>query len=156
MTGSRSDNDARSVTSPESTGTAANTVIDESLIMELMRAFYAKVRVDPLIGPIFNARIQEWEPHLVRIAAFWSAVMLRSGRYQGQPMRLHLPLPIDATHFDRWLKLFEATAREVCAAPVAEQFTQRARTIGRSLEMGVAAADGVMLPLGERYIRKSA
>jgi hemoglobin len=142
--------------SPESTEAPENTVIDESLIMKLMRAFYARVRVDPLIGPIFNARIREWEPHLVRIGDFWSAVMLRSGRYQGQPMRLHLPLPIDAMHFDRWLELFEATAREVCPADIAEQFIQRARTIGRSLEMGVAAANGVMLPPGERYIRKSA
>lgn len=136
--------------------TAENSVIDESLIMKLLRAFYAKVRVDPLIGPVFNARIQDWEHHLVRIGDFWSAVMLRTGRYQGQPMRLHLPLPIDATHFDRWLELFEATARELCPAAIAEQFVQRARTIGRSLEMGVAAANGVMLPLGERYIRKSA
>src|SRR5437868_12649864 len=124
--------------------------INERLIAKLLRAFYDRVRVDPLIGPIFNERIQDWEPHLARIGDFWSAVMLRSGRYQGQPMRLHLPLPIDATHFDRWLELFEATAREMCSAAVAEQFIQRARTIGRSLEMGVAAANGVMLPLGER------
>lgn len=132
---------------------ADNSVIDESLIMKLLRAFYAKVRVDPLIGPIFNARIQDWEHHLVRIGDFWSAVMLKSGRYQGQPMRVHLPLPVDATHFDRWLGLFEETAREMCSPPNAEQFVQRARTIGRSLEMGVAAANGVVLPLGERYIR---
>ncbi len=139
--------------SSEATG---NSAIDESLIMQLLRAFYARVRVDPLIGPIFNARIQEWEHHLVRIGDFWSAVMLRTGRYQGQPMRLHLPLPIDATHFDRWLELFETTARERCSPAVAEQFIQRARMIGRSLEMGVAAANGVMLPPGERYLRKSA
>jgi len=135
---------------------AENSVVDDSLIMKLMRAFYARVRVDPLIGPIFNARIEDWEPHLARIGDFWSAVMSRSGRYQGQPMRLHLPLPIDAQHFDRWLELFDATAREVCSAAVAEQFMQRARTIGRSLEMGIAAANGVMLPPGERYVRKSA
>jgi len=131
-------------------------VIDERLIAKLLRAFYDKVRVDPLIGPIFNERIQDWEPHLSRIGDFWSAVMLRTGRYQGRPMRLHLPLPIDATHFDRWLELFETTARELCSLTVAEEFTQRARTIGRSLEMGVAAANGALLPLGERYHRKSA
>ena len=53
--------------SPEGVEAAENSVIDESLIMKLLRAFYAKVRVDPLIGPIFNARIQDWEHHLVRI-----------------------------------------------------------------------------------------
>ena len=131
-------------------------VIDERLIAKLLREFYARVRVDPLIGPIFNERIQDWDHHLVRIGNFWSAVMLRTGRYQGQPMRLHLPLPIDATHFDRWLGLFESTARELCSPAVAEEFVQRARTIGRSLEMGVAAANGALLPPGERYFRKSA
>src|SRR5690242_17237398 len=133
----------------------AGEVIDERLIAKLLREFYARVRLDPLIGPIFNERIHDWDHHLVRIGDFWSAVMLRTGRYQGQPMRLHLPLPIDATHFDRWLGLFESTARELCSAAVADEFVQRARTIGRSLEMGVAAASGAMLPPGERYFRKS-
>ena len=130
--------------------------IDERLIDRLMRAFYDRVRVDPLIGPIFNSRIQDWEPHLARIADFWSSVMLKSGRYRGQPMQLHVPLPIDSQHFDRWLALFETTAREVCAAEVAEQFINRARMIGRSLEMGIAAANGTVLMDGERYLRKSA
>jgi hemoglobin len=128
--------------------------VDEALIAKLLHAFYARVRVDPLIGPIFNSRITEWEPHMARICAFWSAVMLRSGRYRGQPMSLHVPLPIDSAHFDRWLALFERTAYEVCSAEVAREFVQRARTIGRSLEMGVAASQGAMLLGGERYVRK--
>jgi len=132
---------------------AASGSLDDALIERLMRAFYARVRVDPLIGPIFNARIQDWEPHLARICDFWSAVMLKTGRYRGQPMRLHLPLPIDSTHFDRWLALFERTAREECPADLAEQFVERARTIGRSLEMGLAATQGTMLLNGERYVR---
>ncbi len=130
--------------------------VDEALIEQLMRAFYARVRVDPLIGPIFNARIQDWEPHIVRICDFWSAVMLKSGRYRGQPMRLHLPLPIDSAHFDRWLEIFARTAHELCGQEVARQFVERARTIGRSLEMGIAATQGTMLLNGERYVRKPA
>jgi hemoglobin len=130
-----------------------NESVDEALIERLMRAFYARVRVDPLIGPVFNSRIQDWEPHIARICAFWSAVMLKTGRYSGQPMRLHLPLPIDRTHFDRWLELFERTAHEECSPEIAGQFVQRARTIGRSLEMGIAATQGAMLLNGERYVR---
>ncbi len=132
---------------------ASGESLDDALIEKLLRAFYARVRVDPLIGPIFNSRIQDWEPHIARICDFWSAVMLKTGRYRGQPMRLHLPLPIDSTHFDRWLALFERTAREECSAELAEQFVERARTIGRSLEMGLAATQGTMLLNGERYVR---
>ncbi len=114
--------------------------VDDRLIEKLIRAFYDRARNDPLIGPIFNSRIQDWEPHLARICDFWSAVMLKTGRYRGQPMRLHLPLPIDSTHFDRWIELFVRTAQELCPASIAEQFAERARTIGRSLEMGIAAS----------------
>ena len=77
--------------------------IDEAMIQRLVRGFYAEVRQDELLGPIFAAQIVEWEPHLQQICAFWSSVLLKTGRYHGQPMLRHLPLPIDARHFDRWL-----------------------------------------------------
>ena len=76
------------------------TGIDEAMIEQLVRGFYARIRADELLGPIFAARIQDWEPHLQRMCAFWSSVVLQSGVYHGQPMRMHLPLPVDARHFD--------------------------------------------------------
>jgi hemoglobin len=75
------------------------TSIDEALIEKLVRSFYVRVRQDALLGPIFDARITEWEPHLQRMCAFWSSVALMSARYHGQPMRVHLPLPVDGRYF---------------------------------------------------------
>lgn len=129
----------------------AETGIDEAMIARLVHGFYARVRADGLLGPVFAAAIADWEPHLQRMCAFWSSVALATGRYSGQPMPKHLPLPIDARHFDRWLALFEATARELCPPKAAEHFIARARRIGESLEMGIACANGVMLGKGERY-----
>ena len=127
------------------------TGIDEAMIERLVRHFYAQVRADALLGPIFAARITDWEPHLQRMCAFWSSVALMSGRYSGQPMQLHGALSIDAEHFDRWLALFDAAAREVCPAPAAEFFIVRARQIAASLELGIAIRQGVLLGSGERY-----
>jgi hemoglobin len=127
------------------------TGIDEAMIERLVRRFYARVRDDALLGPIFEARIADWEPHLERMCAFWSSVALMSGRYHGQPMRVHLPLPVDATHFDRWLELFERTADEVCPPPAAAHFTERARRIAESLELGIAARHGVLLGRQQRF-----
>lgn len=127
------------------------TGIDEALIERLVRRFYAAVRDDARLGPIFDARIADWESHLQRMFRFWSAVALMSGAYHGQPMEKHLPLPVDARHFDRWLEIFEATAREVCAPPAAEHFIERARRIAQSLELGIAGSRGVLLKPGERY-----
>ncbi len=130
----------------------AETGIDDAMIERLVQAFYARVRVDPLIGPIFEARIADWVPHLQQMYAFWSSVALMSGRYHGQPMVKHLPLPIDAKHFDRWLALFEATARETCPPPAAKHFLERASRIAESLELGIAGARGILLGKGERFV----
>jgi hemoglobin len=73
---------------------------------------------------------------------FWSSVALMSGRYHGQPMVKHLPLPVDSGHFDRWLALFEQTAQVVCPPAAAAHFLDRARRIAGSLELGIAAHKG--------------
>ena len=129
----------------------AETGIDEAMIERLIRSFYARVREDAILGPIFDAKIKDWEPHLQRMFAFWSSVALMSGRYRGQPMARHLPLPIDAQHFDRWLALFAQTARDTCPQAAAERFILLSRRIAESLELGVASARGVILRKGERF-----
>lgn len=131
----------------------AATGIDEAMIDRLVETFYARVRDDALIGPIFADRVEDWGPHLAQMKLFWSSVTLSTGVYQGRPMPKHLPLPIDATHFDRWLALFEATATEVCPPIAAAHFMERARRIAESLELGVANANTVLLGPGERYRR---
>ena len=134
---------------------AARTGIDERMIECLVRRFYAKVRNDGLLAPIFESRIQDWEPHLQRMCAFWSSVALMTGRYHGSPMSKHLPLPIDAEHFDRWLALFAETAREVCPPAAQAHFIERANRIAESLELGVAGYHGVLLGRDERFRRPS-
>ena len=131
----------------------AETGIDETMIDRLVARFYASVRADALLGPIFASRITDWAPHLERMRDFWSSVALMSGSYHGQPMQAHLPLPIEGRHFDHWLALFEATAREVCPQPAADHFIERARRIAQSLELGIASGHGTRLRAGERYVR---
>lgn len=129
------------------------TGIDETMIDALVEGFYARIREDGLIGPIFAARITDWAPHLAQMKLFWSSVALSTGVYQGRPMPKHLPLPIDARHFDRWLEIFVATANELCPPVAAKHFIERARRIAESLELGVANANKVLLAKGERYVR---
>ena len=130
-----------------------STGITEAMIEQLVRGFYARVRSDAVLAPVFEARISDWEPHLQQMCAFWSSVALMSGRYHGTPMVKHMPLPVDAGHFDRWLELFEATAGEICPPKAAAHFIERARRIAASLELGVASGQGVLLAPGERYWR---
>lgn len=122
------------------------TGIDEAMIERLVRTFYDRARLDPLIGPVFQSKVQDWEVHMARMCAFWSSVALMSGRYHGQPMVAHLPLPIETVHFDRWLEIFAETARTVCPPAAAAHFVERAHRIADSLELGIAAQKGKIGP----------
>jgi hemoglobin len=118
------------------------TGIDEAMIERLVRTFYGRVLLDSRIGPIFAARVKDWESHIARLCDFWSSIALKSGRYHGQPMQMHAKLPVDASHFDRWLELFEAAAKELCPPAAAAYFIEHARRIADSLEMEIAVRQG--------------
>jgi hemoglobin len=128
----------------------AETGIDEAMIQRLVHHFYATVRADPVLGPIFEARVADWPEHLAKLCDFWSSVALMTGRFEGQPMRVHAEMPVGGAHFDRWLALFEVAAHEVCPPAAAAFFIARARQIAASLELGIASRRGLLLPLGER------
>lgn len=126
---------------PEMTAAVmAETGLDEGVLRDLVHRFYGEVRVDEILGPIFAARIADWEPHLERMVTFWSSVALMTGRYHGRPVPAHAPLPIDSSHFDRWLGLFRDTAREVCTPKGAAHVIERAERIARSLHIAVEQA----------------
>jgi hemoglobin len=117
------------------------------MIERLIRTFYGRARTDDLIGPIFEAAVADWDDHIRKISDFWSGVMLRTQRYDGRPLRPHLRLPLEGKHFDRWLELFEATARELCSDDVANAFIVRARRIADSFEIAVGTQRGeIRLP----------
>ena len=116
----------------------AATIPSEAQIRELVFGFYAKIRADAELGPIFNRAITDWEPHLQKMCAFWSSVMRMSGRYHGNPMAAHLRLKmVRPEHFRRWLELFAETARELFSAALADAFIGRAENIARSLQLGM-------------------
>jgi hemoglobin len=128
-------------------------VFDADMIERLVRTFYDKVRGDALIGPVFEARISEWEPHLRRMMAFWSAIAYGNGGYHGHPMEKHDALPVDGRHFRRWLTLFEETACEVCPPAAAMHFIDQAHRISQSFQLGIANANGILLKRGESLQR---
>ncbi|WP_448204550.1 group III truncated hemoglobin [Azospirillum sp. sgz302134] len=115
----------------------AKTGIDEAMIEALVRTFYGKIMTDPVLGPIFGAAITDWEPHLRKMMDFWSSVALLTHRYDGRPLPVHVRFDIGPEHFDRWLTLFRETTAEVCSPAAAAFFEDRARNIGRSIQMGV-------------------
>jgi hemoglobin len=122
----------------ERAGNSAGFIPSEAEIKALVHGFYAKVRNDDALGPIFNRVISDWDPHLEKMCDFWSSVMRMSGAYRGNPMAAHLRLKmVRPEHFQRWLALFAETARELFEPEHAQAFIGRAENIGHSLQLGM-------------------
>lgn len=115
--------------------------LDERMIHDVVHGFYAEIRKDDLLGPIFNAAIkpEAWPRHLGKMCDFWSSTLLRSGRYEGRPLPPHLIIPgLGEVHFRRWLTLFRATVRRICPADAAALFMERALRIAHSFRLAIA------------------
>ncbi|MBD1425183.1 group III truncated hemoglobin [Sphingobacterium arenae] len=94
----------------------------------MVNTFYGRVQKDDLIGPIFNAKLEDhWPEHLEKMYTFWQTILLDEYTYQGRPFPPHAQLPIEAEHFDRWLQLFDKTVNDLFAGPVAEEAKSRGR-----------------------------
>ncbi|HEX2553897.1 MAG TPA: group III truncated hemoglobin [Microvirga sp.] len=125
--------------------------LDDALIGVLVTRFYARIRHDPELGPVFERRLAgRWDAHLDTMVAFWSSVILRTGRYGGKPHAAHAGLGLDEAHFARWLGLFQATAREVLPADIAALFVDRAERIAESLQIGLGLGPKALhLPIAQ-------
>jgi hemoglobin len=123
-------------------------VVSEETIRRQVHTFYGRVRQDPVLGPVFNDAVEDWDEHLAKLCDFWSSVLLATGRFRGSPMAAHARRPaIRDEHFALWLDLFERTAQEVCPPEAAALFVERSRMIGRSLQLGLSVSRGAIPPL---------
>lgn len=98
----------------------------------MVDSFYAKVRQDELIGPIFDEKIQNrWPEHLEKMYTFWETVLLRKHTYFGSPFPPHAKLPVDKEHFERWLELFMKNLDEHFTGEKAEEAYWRAEKMAK-------------------------
>lgn len=102
-------------------------------ILKLIKTFYVDVRQHAVLGPIFNSHIHDWPAHLDKIADFWA---LQSGgptRYRGGFAGAHMPLGLEAEHFQHWLGLWELNNGRHLAPREAQELNAIAHELGRRL-----------------------
>jgi hemoglobin len=115
--------------------------VTEDLIADVVEAFYGAVRLDVLLGPLFERHVADWDEHLARLRDFWSSVLLMTGRFKGTPMATHVAIDeIEAVHFERWLQLWRATAQAHAPQQAAVLLVAKAENIARSLQLGLAVS----------------
>ncbi|KAA0968863.1 group III truncated hemoglobin [Aureimonas fodinaquatilis] len=113
-------------------------IITETLIHNVVHAFYARVRADAALGPIFESKLNgRWDAHLATMVDFWASVTLRAGRYAGKPHVRHHGLGLAPEHFQQWLAMFEATVNELCRGEAAAALIDRAHRIADSLQISL-------------------
>lgn len=117
----------------------SSKLLSEDDIDRLIPEFYSRIRADVVLGPIFNNAISDWPEHLETLKAFWSSIILGSGRYKGQPMVKHLRHHQNMTlaNFERWLSLWHQTTNDLLPATQAAALQAKAENIAKSLRLGV-------------------
>jgi hemoglobin len=100
------------------------TIEDIQLMVD---TFYGRVRVNNLLGGIFNSVIKDrWPEHLEKMYRFWQTVLLGEHTYWGSPFPPHAQLPVAQNHFEAWLKLWHETIDENFAGEIADEAKWRA------------------------------
>ncbi|WP_179404681.1 group III truncated hemoglobin [Burkholderia guangdongensis] len=109
----------------------------EENIRELVHAFYERVQADPLLGPVFDARLAgRWDDHLPKMVTFWSSLVLGTKGYRGNVQQAHQPLEgVEPAHFSRWLSLFLKTVDAHYEPAAAVRFMEPALRIAQSLQL---------------------
>ncbi len=116
--------------------------IDEGMICTLVDTFYDTVRGDDLLGPIFARHVADWSLHLPKMYAFWSTVVLHTGRYSGRPLEAHQRLPgLTQAHFDRWIALWAQTVARVVPATSRDAFAVPASRMAASMSAALVRGE---------------
>lgn len=117
--------------------------VTQAYIADMVDDFYARIQRDTVLGPIFDAHIDNWPAHLSRMKLFWQAVLHNSGAYSGSPMQKHIAIPgLTEAHFARWLSLFDQTLAVLEPHPDATALVaSKARMIAGSLLNGIEMQD---------------
>ena len=97
----------------------------------LVDSFYSEVQRDLLIGGIFVGAIKDWTKHLEKMYTFWQTVLLGEHTYNGSPFPPHAQMPLNGSHFERWLNIWSATIDKHFEGQIAEDAKWRAEKMAR-------------------------
>lgn len=112
-----------------------NSIHNREDISKLVNTFYAKIRKNELLGPIFNSHILEdqWPEHLEKLTDFWETNLFGTPKFKGSPSEKHINVDknmnysISQMHFGVWLQLWFETIDELFEGELAFKAKQSAR-----------------------------
>lgn len=118
-------------------------IVDRNDIALLVRTFYAKIRTDAVLGPIFNKIVIDWEPHLELLTDFWETQLFLKRKYFGNPVTAHQEVDdkmqhtITPEHFGLWMNLWFAAIDELFEGETAYIAKNRAQKMSTMLYLKI-------------------
>ena len=108
-------------------------------VQQMVDSFYNNARQDPLLGPVFDQVISDWQEHLPTMYQFWDRLLFGFSDYNGNPFQKHLNLSLNKEHFAVWVRIFTRTIDENFSGLKAEEAKRLAKNIAGSfqLRMGI-------------------
>ncbi|WP_298510889.1 group III truncated hemoglobin [uncultured Kordia sp.] len=113
-----------------------NDIQNRADVHTLVTTFYAKIRKDEVLGPIFNNRIHDWDSHLEHLTDFWESSLFFVNKYKGNPLEKHVEVDkaidhvINEHHFGIWLNHWIQTLDALFEGDKASIAKNRARKMG--------------------------
>ncbi|MGJ8610359.1 MAG: group III truncated hemoglobin [Octadecabacter sp.] len=112
--------------------------ITPAQIDAVVAAFYADVRVHPMLGRVFAEKVTDWPAHEAKIAAFWRGAILFEAGYDGNPMQTHKAAGnVRPGMFSAWLDVFDAVLLRELSPDIAAAWSALAHRIGAGLRYGL-------------------
>lgn len=106
---------------------------DEEAVARLVTTFYAQIKIDDRLGPIFTGAVHDWDGHIRVMQDFWSRALLGTERYQGCFMSPHFRLKLEPADFDRFMDLFRPVAKDTLPPALADRAVAIAETVNNGI-----------------------
>lgn len=111
----------------------------------LVTEFYARIRKDISLGPIFEAHIPEdkWSAHLGKMTDFWETNLLQKRTFKGDPIFSHVAVDetvknsITQEHFASWVRLWFGTLNDYFEGEKVEKAKAVARILTTQIYLAI-------------------
>ncbi|MBX2877242.1 MAG: group III truncated hemoglobin [Saprospiraceae bacterium] len=119
-----------------------NDIRDRADIRKLVTSFYEQLLREEDFKHIF-LEVAEVDvlDHIDKLIDFWESTLFQAGKYKGDTVEVHLDLnhtfKLNATHFSRWLEIFNQTVNDLFAGEIAKQAKQKALTLATIIRLKI-------------------
>ncbi len=117
---------------------AAIPSFERAAIAQLVDRFYAAIRADALLAPVFEPVLKgRWPAHLARMVDFWCTACKIERSFRGDVYQKHMALPDMApAHLARWLRLWRQHTEALFAPRQAAHLQDVAVGVARVMHLG--------------------